>query len=58
MNWAQSEFGISSFVASISPENEFSLRLVAKLGFIKVGEVMDDTDGMEYVFLHSMESLQ
>lgn len=51
MNWAQSVFGVSSFVASISPENEFSLRLIAKIGFIKVGEVMDDTDGMEYVFL-------
>jgi len=51
MAWAQAEFGIHKFVASVSPENKPSLQLVTRLGFTKIGEVMDDVDGVEYVLL-------
>ncbi len=36
--------------ASIRPDNEPSLSLTAKLGFVRVGEQMDEVDGLEYVF--------
>ncbi len=49
-DWAHREHGISRFVASISPDNEPSLRLTAAYGFQKVGEQMDEIDGLEYVF--------
>ncbi|MEN0055793.1 MAG: GNAT family protein [Mucilaginibacter sp.] len=51
MAWAQSEFNINKFIASVSPENQPSLQLIARMGFIKIGEAMDDVDGVEYVFL-------
>lgn len=36
--------------ACIRPDNEPSLALVAKLGFRRVGEQMDEIDGLEHVF--------
>ena len=36
--------------ASIRPDNEPSISLIAKLGFVQVGEQMDEVDGLEYVF--------
>lgn len=35
--------------ASIRPDNEPSLALTAKLGFVKVGEQTDEIDGLEFV---------
>jgi len=52
MAWAQTEFGVTKFVASVSPENSPSLQLVTRLGFTKIGEAMDEVDGMEYVLLY------
>lgn len=49
-DWAHCEHGITRFVASISPSNEASLNLTAAYGFHKVGQQMDDIDGLEYVF--------
>ena len=49
-DWAHSTHGIKTFVASISPDNAPSLRLVDQFGFVKVGEQMDEIDGLEYVF--------
>lgn len=53
MAWAQHHFGVHKFVASVSPNNAASLKLIGNLGFIKIGEAMDEVDGMEYVFLHN-----
>ncbi|HEY1179838.1 MAG TPA: GNAT family N-acetyltransferase [Phytomonospora sp.] len=36
--------------ASISPDNVASLATVAKFGFVHVGELMDDEDGLELLF--------
>jgi RimJ/RimL family protein N-acetyltransferase len=49
-DWAFREHGITRFVASISPDNDASLNLTAAYGFQKVGEQMDEIDGLEYVF--------
>ena len=49
--WAQSNFGVHKFAVSISPANTPSLQLVARLGFTKIGEALDDVDGVEHVFL-------
>lgn len=49
-DWAYLSHGITRFLASISPDNEPSLALAAGFGFRKIGEQMDDVDGLEYVF--------
>ena len=51
MEWAQVRFGINCFVASVAPGNIPSNRLIASFGFVKVAEVIDDIDGLEYVYL-------
>jgi len=51
IGWASSERGIRTFIASVSPENEPSLGVVAKLGFVHVGEHWDEHDGLEHEFL-------
>jgi [ribosomal protein S5]-alanine N-acetyltransferase len=49
-DWAHETHGVTRFLASISPENEPSLQLARSFGYEKVGEQMDDIDGLEYVF--------
>jgi len=51
MKWAQLHFGINRFLASVSPENIVSNRLISSFGFVKVAEMIDEIDGIEYVFL-------
>ncbi|WP_158531296.1 GNAT family N-acetyltransferase [Phyllobacterium myrsinacearum] len=53
MDWARDVHGVQFFAASVSPENPPSLRIVQRLGFAKVGEEMDEIDGIEYVFLRA-----
>ena len=49
-DWAHETHGITRFLASISPDNEPSLRLAQSFGYRKIGEQMDDIDGLEFVF--------
>jgi [ribosomal protein S5]-alanine N-acetyltransferase len=49
-DWAHAAQGITTFVASISPDNEPSLRLAQGFGFRQVGEQIDEIDGLELVF--------
>lgn len=49
-DWAHARYGIDRFIASIAPDNEASLNLTAQFGFQKIGEQMDEIDGLEYVF--------
>ncbi|OWK71657.1 GNAT family N-acetyltransferase [Pedobacter sp. AJM] len=51
MDWAKTTFGVVNFIASVSPDNKDSLKLISGLGFKKIGEVMDERDGLEYIFL-------
>ncbi len=51
MGWAQAVFGVSSFIASVSPDNLASLGLIARLGFARIGQQIDERDGIEHIFL-------
>jgi [ribosomal protein S5]-alanine N-acetyltransferase len=50
MDLAEELAGIRHFVLSVSPQNDPSLAIVRKLGFVKTGEHMDEEDGLEHVF--------
>jgi ribosomal-protein-alanine N-acetyltransferase len=50
MAWAQAALGVTAFVASVSPGNAASLRLVQRLGFRQAGVQVDEEDGEELVF--------
>ena len=49
-DWAHRVHGIDRFIASISPDNEPSLRLAAAFGFVQIGSQIDEIDGLELVF--------
>jgi [ribosomal protein S5]-alanine N-acetyltransferase len=49
-SWAAGRPGVTTFRASISPDNAASLGLVQRLGFVEVGEQWDDEDGLELRF--------
>ena len=49
-DWAHRTHGVTRFLASIDPNNEPSLRLAQGFGYEKIGEQMDEIDGLEYVF--------
>jgi ribosomal-protein-alanine N-acetyltransferase len=49
IGWARMQ-GIDHFVASVSPDNEPSLAIIRKLGFVRAGQHTDPEDGLEYVF--------
>jgi len=55
IDWAGREHGVSTFILSISPTNTASLALAGALGFTKVGERMDEDDGLEYTFRHDRQ---
>jgi ribosomal-protein-alanine N-acetyltransferase len=50
LDWAAERHGIRSFIASVAPDNEPSLAIVRKLGFVQTGEQWDEEDGLELVF--------
>lgn len=41
MNWAATEYGISRFISSTTPNNTPSLRVHDKLGFARTGQIVD-----------------
>jgi ribosomal-protein-alanine N-acetyltransferase len=41
---------VSAVRASIAPDNEPSLRMAKRLGFRRIGEQIDEIDGLEFVF--------
>lgn len=49
IHWAHAARGIRRFRASVSPANLPSLRIVAKLGFVRTGVQWDEEDGEETV---------
>jgi [ribosomal protein S5]-alanine N-acetyltransferase len=55
VEWARAERGIRQFIASVGPENEPSLAVVRKLGFVQTGDQWDDEDGLELVFERSLD---
>ncbi len=51
MDWAQKTAAVHRFVVSISPDNAPSLELARRCGFVKIGEEVDEIDGLEHVLL-------
>jgi RimJ/RimL family protein N-acetyltransferase len=51
IGWAHRVASIGNFVISISPDNEPSRAIAARLGFRRIGETTDEFDGVEEVFL-------
>lgn len=47
--WAAADPRTRTLRASVAPDNEPSLRLIAKLGFVRTGEQWDPDDGLELV---------
>jgi RimJ/RimL family protein N-acetyltransferase len=41
--------GVQTVVLSVRPDNEASLRIARRAGFVQVGERQDDEDGLELV---------
>ena len=50
IQWACDRHRVHRFVLSISPENQPSQALAAKLGFWKIGSKIDELDGPEEIF--------
>jgi len=50
ISWAGEQPGVRGIRASVSPDNEPSLNLVRKLGFVQTGSQIDEIDGLELVF--------
>jgi [ribosomal protein S5]-alanine N-acetyltransferase len=50
MDRAEERAGTRHFVLAIAPDNDPSLAIARKLGFVKTGEVMDEEDGLEHVY--------
>jgi RimJ/RimL family protein N-acetyltransferase len=50
MDLAEKRAGIRHFVLAVSPENDASLAIVRKFGFVKTGEQTDEEDGLEHIF--------
>jgi [ribosomal protein S5]-alanine N-acetyltransferase len=50
MDLAEERAGVRHFVLSVSPENDPSLAIVRKLGFVRTGEQIDEEDGLEHIF--------
>ena len=50
IDWAVKQ-KVYTFLLSISPENIPSIKLAESMGFKKISERMDETDGLEYVYI-------
>ena len=50
MHWAVRDAGIEQFVLSIAPDNAASQAIARRFGFKKIGEQIDEVDGLEEVF--------
>jgi ribosomal-protein-alanine N-acetyltransferase len=54
MGWATDRHGVRRFVASVAPANRASLALIAGFGFERIGEHIDEVDGLEHIFLRRL----
>jgi RimJ/RimL family protein N-acetyltransferase len=50
ITWAKN-YEVSGIVTSIAPGNIPSTKLITKMGFIKIGEAVDEVDGIEHIYL-------
>ena len=57
MNRAAEQFPLENFIASVAPPNVGSTALIKKLGFGKIGEQIDEVDGLEFVYALAADKL-
>jgi ribosomal-protein-alanine N-acetyltransferase len=50
MDLAEEWAGIRHFVIAVAPDNEPSLAIARRLGFVRTGEQIDEEDGLEWIF--------
>ena len=50
MNWAIGQYPLETFIASVAPQNTASTALVRQLKFEKIGEQIDEVDGLEIIY--------
>ena len=50
LDWCRARHDVRSARAGISPDNTASLALVRRRGFERVGEQVDEEDGLEWIF--------
>jgi [ribosomal protein S5]-alanine N-acetyltransferase len=56
MCWAETRHGIRNFVLSIRPDNVVSQAMARQMGFVKIGEHLDEVDGPEDVLEWRVDS--
>ena len=49
MDWARMQ-GVTDFFLTISPQNVPSIKLAESMHYRKIGELIDETDGIEYLY--------
>jgi ribosomal-protein-alanine N-acetyltransferase len=54
MDWAHTDHGVKDFVLTISPDNVPSQQLAGSLGFSRIGEHVDEVDGIEHIFARTI----
>jgi ribosomal-protein-alanine N-acetyltransferase len=58
MKWAVGQYPLENFIASVSPKNIPSTRMIKKLEFEKIAEQIDETDGLEFVYQLPVKKLK
>lgn len=58
MNWSIKQYPLENFIASVAPNNIASTAMVKKLLFKKIGEQIDEIDGLEFVYSLAAEKLK
>jgi [ribosomal protein S5]-alanine N-acetyltransferase len=49
MDWARKR-GVTDFFLTISPQNLPSIQLAESMHYRKIGELVDEIDGIEYLY--------
>ncbi len=58
MNWSIKQHPLENFIASVAPTNIASTAMVKKLLFEKIGEQIDEVDGLEFIYSLAAEKLK
>lgn len=58
MNWAVMQYPLENFIASVSPTNIASTEMIKKLRFEKIGEHIDEFDGLEFIYALPAEKIR
>ena len=56
-DWAARQYPVGTFIASVSPTNLPSTAMIKNMKFEKIGEQMDEVDGLEFVYALAVSKL-